>query len=91
MIEITGPKCEAIWDSCKERRFVSLDALHTQDETARAAVIEEGAHFLLTVKGNQPTIKENIEKLVPAPDADFSPSRADADPIPHSGNQQKPN
>jgi len=72
-------------------RFVSLDALHTQDETARTAVLEAGAHFLLTVKRNQQTVKENIEKLVPAPDADFPPSRADADPIPHSGNQQKPN
>lgn len=72
-------------------RFVSLDALHTQDDTARAVVLEAGAHFLLTVKGNQATVKENIEKLVPAPDADFPPSRADADPVPHSGNQQKPN
>ena len=72
-------------------RFVSLDALHTQDETARAVVLEVGAHFLLTAKGNQPTLKENIQKLVPAPDADFPPSRADADPIPHSGNQQEPN
>jgi hypothetical protein len=71
-------------------RFVSLDALHTQDETARAAVLEAGAHFLLTVKANQPKIKESIETLVPAPDADFPPSRADANPIPHAGNQQKP-
>lgn len=68
-------------------RFVSLDALHTQDETARALALESGAHFLLTAKGNRQTVKENIEKLVPAPDADFPPSRADADPIPHSGNQ----
>lgn len=72
-------------------RFVSLDAVHTQDETARAAVLEAGAHYLLTVKGNQPTLKENIEKLVPAPDADSPPSRADADAVPHSGNQQEPN
>jgi hypothetical protein len=72
-------------------RFISLDALHTQDETGRAVVLEVGAHFLLTAKGNQPTLKENIQKLVPAPDADFPPSRADADPIPHSGNQQEPN
>ena len=57
----------------------------------RAAVLEAGAHFLLTVKGNQKTVKDNIEKLVSAPDADFPPSRADADPIPHPGNQQKPN
>jgi len=72
-------------------RLVSLDALHTQDETARAAVLQAGAHYLLTVKGNQRTVEENIKKIVSAPDADFPPSRADADPIPHSGNQQKPN
>lgn len=72
-------------------RVVSLDALHTQDETARALVLEAGADFLLTAKGNQPTVKENIEKLVPAPDAEFPPSRADAEPISDSGNQQKPN
>src|ERR1017187_5915659 len=55
-------------------RKVSLDALHTQDQTARAAVLEHGADFPLTVKDNQPTVKQNIEKLVPAPPADFSPS-----------------
>jgi hypothetical protein len=55
-------------------RKVSWDALHTQDQTARDAVLEHGADFLLTVKDNQPTVKQNIEKLVPAPPADFSPS-----------------
>jgi len=58
-------------------RLVSLDALHTQGETARALVLEHGADYLLTVKGNQPTLREQIEKLVTAPEADFSPSRAD--------------
>lgn len=55
-------------------RKVSLDALHTQDQTARELVLEHGADFLLTVKDNQPTLRANIEKLVPAPPADFSPS-----------------
>ena len=72
-------------------RFVSLDALHTQDETARAIVLEAGADYLLTAKGNQPTVHESIQKLLPAPDADFPPSRADAHPIPDSGNEQKSN
>jgi hypothetical protein len=54
-------------------RFVSLDALHTQDETARAVVLEAGGHYLLTVKDNQPTLRANIEKKVAAPQADFSP------------------
>ena len=31
-------------------RTVSLDALHTQAETARALVLEHGADYLLTVK-----------------------------------------
>jgi hypothetical protein len=56
-----------------EGHFVSLDALHTQDETARMLVLEAGAHYLLTVKDNQPTIRANIEKKVTAPEADFSP------------------
>ena len=54
-------------------RFVSLDALHTQDETARAVVLEAGGHYTLTVKDNQPTLRANIEKKVPAPAADFPP------------------
>lgn len=55
-------------------RKVSLDALHTQDQTARALVLEHGADYLFTVKDNQPTLRANLEKLVPAPPADFFPS-----------------
>jgi hypothetical protein len=72
-----------------EGRLVSLDALHTQDETARALVLEHGADYLLTVKDNQATVHRNIEKLVAAPEADFPPSGAYADPSPHPGNQQR--
>jgi len=54
-------------------RLVSLDALHTQDQTARSVVLEAGGHYLLTVKDNQPTLRANIEKKVAAPQADFSP------------------
>jgi hypothetical protein len=54
-------------------RLVSLDALHTQDETARTVVLEGGGHYLLTVKDNQPTLRANIEKKVAAPQAAFSP------------------
>jgi hypothetical protein len=54
-------------------RKVSLDALHTQDQTARELVLEHGADYLLTVKDNQPTIKANIEKLIPAPPVVFFP------------------
>ena len=54
-------------------RFVSLDALHTQDETARTVVLEAGGNYLLTVKDNQPTLRANIENKVAAPQADFPP------------------
>src|SRR6266567_827821 len=54
-------------------RLVSLDALHTQDETARKVVMEAGGHYLLTVKNNQPTLRANIDKKVSAPRADFPP------------------
>jgi hypothetical protein len=56
-----------------EGRFVSLDALHTQDETARKVVMEAGGHYLLTGKKNQPTLLANIQTKVPAPRADFPP------------------
>lgn len=56
-----------------EDRFVSLDALHTQDQTARTVVLEAGGDYLLTVKKNQPTLRANIKKKVAAPQADFPP------------------
>ncbi|MBM3882304.1 MAG: hypothetical protein FJ387_21715 [Verrucomicrobia bacterium] len=73
-----------------EGRLVSLDAMHTQDETARELVIEYGADYLLTVKDNQATVHRNIEQLISAPEADFPPSRAHADPSSNPGDQQKP-
>jgi hypothetical protein len=66
-------------------RKVSLDALHTQDQTARDLVLEHGADYLLTVKDNQPTVRANIEKLVPAPPALFSPSTDGREPGRHQG------
>ena len=66
--------CLSAWSL--EDRLVSLDALHTQDETARALVLQHGADYLLTVKGNQPTVRQQIEKLVSAPQVFFFPSGA---------------
>jgi hypothetical protein len=63
--------------------FVSLDALHTQTETARAIVLEGGGNYLLTVKDNQPQLRQHIEQLLPAPKADFPPGQADAHGVSH--------
>lgn len=71
-------------------RLVSLDALHTQTETARQLVIDHGGDYLLTVKDNQPTLHQNIQKLIPAPRADFPPSGADAQPSADPGKEQGP-
>lgn len=68
-------------------RNVALDALHTQDQTARQLVLEHGAHYLLTVKNNQPTLRQNIEQKVPAPPVGFSPSASDAQPGTHCGEE----
>lgn len=71
-------------------RFVSLDALHTQTETGRDIVLEAGGDYLLTAKDNQPTIHQNIEKLLPAPKADFPPLETDAHSVPHPGLRKEP-
>jgi hypothetical protein len=71
-------------------RWVSLDALHTQDQTARQLVMEHGAHYLLTVKNNQPTLRQNLEQKVPTPPVDFSPSGPHAHPGAHGGKKQRP-
>jgi len=63
-------------------RFVSLDALHTQTQTARDIVLEGGGDFLLTAKDNRPTVHKTILNLVPAPQADFPPLEADAHAVP---------
>lgn len=64
-------------------RTVALDALHTQDQTAQELVMEHGAHYTMTVKNNQPTLRQNIENIVPVPPTGFSPSGADPHPGAH--------
>lgn len=59
-------------------RMVSLDALHTQDQTARALVLEHGADYLLTVKDNQPGIHRTLEKVIEQPPEIFSPQEPPA-------------
>jgi hypothetical protein len=51
-----------------------MDALHTQVVTARAIVQEGGGDFVLVVKGNQETLLDQAQRLLPE---DFSPSGDD--------------
>jgi hypothetical protein len=55
-------------------RVVTADALHTQRETARFLVEDKQAHYLLTVKENQPTLYADLQALTPA---HFPPARRD--------------
>jgi hypothetical protein len=64
-------------------RLVSLDALHTQTETGRDIVLDGGGDYLLTVKDNQLKLHQSIQKLLPAPQADFPPLEADAHTVSH--------
>lgn len=56
-----------------EGSLVTADALNTQTETARIIVQERGADYLLTVKGNQKGIQENVQQLYQGLSHDFSP------------------
>jgi hypothetical protein len=75
-------------------RWVSLDALHTQTQTARDIVLEGGGDYLLTVKDNQLKLHRNIETLLPAPKADFPPLEGDPHRVSHlrvrKGPQREP-
>jgi len=61
-------------------RRLALDALHTQNQTARDLVLEHGADYLMTVKMNPPTLRQNIENHLPVPPTGFSPSGTSPNP-----------
>lgn len=44
-------------------KIVLADALHTNLATARQILYEQGGDYLLTVKGNQPTLQKTLETL----------------------------
>ena len=46
-------------------RLVSLDALHTQHETAAQIVLGSGADYLFTLKANQEGLLETAQTLMP--------------------------
>jgi hypothetical protein len=54
--------------------LVGIDALHTQQDTARQIVQEAGGDYLLTVKANQKQLHQTLAKRLPAPAQLFSPS-----------------
>jgi hypothetical protein len=64
------------------------DALHTQTETAQQILYEQGGDYLLTVKANQKTLQETLQRLF-APQA-FSPSADRADLCGPTGAQPRP-
>ena len=48
-------------------KIVGLDALHTNQETLRTITQDNGADFLLPVKGNHPTLHQAAAESFPAP------------------------
>ena len=52
-------------------KLVSLDAMHTQRQTGRELVIEHGANYIFTAKGNQQNICNYIEGRLPEPGTPF--------------------
>lgn len=69
--------------------LVSLDAMHTQHETAAQIVLGSGADYLFTLRDNQPTLVKTAKTLVPG---DFFPSGqggAGAAHLPHRGDQSR--
>ncbi|MEV0489480.1 ISAs1 family transposase [Streptomyces atratus] len=57
------PLMEQISDEELEAALVTLDALHAQREHARYLVEERGAHYLLSVKGNQKNLARQLKSL----------------------------
>ncbi len=69
-------------------KIVLTDALHTNDETAQQILFEGGGDYLMTVKGNQPTLYQNLEKLFTQ--QSFSPSADAQDEGSEEGTQPQP-
>lgn len=53
-------------------RVVTADALHCQQETCQQ-IVDSGGHYVLTVKENQPTLRDAISLEFTAQQAAFSP------------------
>ena len=78
------PAAQALLDRQNlEGKLVVMDALHTQDVTAKKIVFERGGDYVLTVKKNQETLYETLEKKLHA--QPFSPSAHEGNPGPAPG------
>ena len=53
---------------------LTLDALHTQVETARRITEDEHGHYLMIIKGNQPSLLDAVHATLAGPDSDFAAS-----------------
>lgn len=71
-------------------RLVSLDALHTQHQTAGQVVLEAGADYLLTLKDNQSTLLETAQTLVPSVFFPSRPGGTQETDGPHGGEKPGP-
>ena len=69
-------------------KIVLTDALHTNHETAQQILFEGGGDYLMTVKGNQPTLHKNLEKLFTQ--QSFSPSTHAQDQSAQARTQSQP-
>jgi DDE_Tnp_1-associated/Transposase DDE domain len=58
---------------------VTADALHTQRATAEHLVGDRGAHYVLTVKGNQPTLFAACQRALSGPASAFAPEHIGTD------------
>jgi hypothetical protein len=63
-----GPLLDQIGDL--DGKVITADAAHTNAENARAVVDDHNGHYLLALKGNQPTIEATVKAL---PGGSFSP------------------
>lgn len=69
-------------------KIVLTDALHTNHETAQQILFEGGGDYLMTVKGNQPTLCKNLETLFA--EQSFSPSAHPQDQSGQTRTQSQP-
>jgi predicted transposase YbfD/YdcC len=68
---------------------LTLDALHTQSQTARRVTGDEHGHYLMTVKGNQPTLLEAVRTALAGPDSDFAASSWTQDNTGHGHRERR--